>query len=156
MMSVKSEDKVLTRQQRADYAATAFQFVVRELFDKELDDPLVKSLLIVTGDKEDIRPILDLEKEDIDDLHYFKASDNDESSETSLPTPVSINKGDKGRVKRLIRFEEFRRNNGDPVLPDWSNVTGTEFDAYRIGTTNINVSTPIPPQFLPPNPRSGT
>ena len=73
MMSLKSEDKVLTRQQRADYAATAFQFVVRELFDKELDDPLVKSLLIVTGDKEDIRPILDLEKEDIDDLHYFKA-----------------------------------------------------------------------------------
>ena len=60
MMSIKSEDKVLTRQQRADYASTAFQFVVRELFDKELDDPLVKSLLIVTGDKEDIRPILDL------------------------------------------------------------------------------------------------
>ena len=68
-MSVKSEDKVLTRQQRADYAATAFQFVVRELFDKKLDDPLVQALLIITGNKEDIRPILDLEKEDIDDLH---------------------------------------------------------------------------------------
>ena len=123
-MSLKSEDKVLTRQQRAEYAATAFNFVIQELFDKQPDDPLVQSLLIITGNKEDIRPILDLEKEDIDDLHYYKASDNDESSETSLPTTVSINKGDKGRIKRLIRFEEFRRDNGDPVLPDWSNVTG--------------------------------
>ena len=60
MMSIKSEDKVLTRQQRVDYAATAFQFVVQELFDKEQDDPLVQSLLIITGNKEDIRPILDL------------------------------------------------------------------------------------------------
>ena len=77
MMSVKSEDKVLTRQQRAEHAATASQFVVRELFDKELDDPLVQALLIITEDKEDIRPILDLEKEDIDDLHYYKALDDD-------------------------------------------------------------------------------
>ena len=69
MMYLKSEDKVLTRQQRAEYAATAFNFVIQELFDKQPDDPLVQSLLIITGNKEDIRPILDLEKEDIDDLH---------------------------------------------------------------------------------------
>lgn len=60
MMSIKSEVKVLTRQKRADNAATAFQFVVRELFDKEQDDPLVQSLFIVTLNKEDICNILDL------------------------------------------------------------------------------------------------
>ena len=156
MMSVKAEDRVLTRQQRAEYAANSFQYVIEELFNQELDSPVAQSLFIATENAEDIRLVLTLSEEDINNLHYFKSSDESESVESdnrSSQSSVKVALGDgyKGCIRRLIGFEEFRRQNGDPVLTDWSNVTVSEFRDYRLRTNNINVSTPIPPQFLPPN-----
>ena len=54
MMSVKAEDRVLTRKQRAEHAATTFQYVIEELFNQELDGPVTQSLFITTENTEDI------------------------------------------------------------------------------------------------------
>ena len=156
MMSFKAEDRVLTRQQRAEYAATAFQYVIEELFNQELDGPVAQSLFIATENTEDIGVVLDLSEEDINNLHYFKSSDESESVESDTRSSqssvrVALGAGYKGSIRQLLGFEEFRQQQGNPILPDWSNVTGDEFDYYRSFTNDINVSTPAPPQFLPPN-----
>ena len=148
-MSFKAEDRVLTRQQRAEYAATAFQYVIEEIFNQELNSPVAQSLFIATENAEDIRLILTLSEQDINNLHYFKSSDESESVESDTRSSqysvrVKLVDGYKDRIRRPKMFSSFRQQQGNPILPDCSNVTGDEFNGYRIGTNDIKVSTTTP------------
>lgn len=112
MMPVKSENRVLTRKQRAEYAATAFQYVIEELFNQELDGPVAQSLFIATENTEDIRLVLDLSEQAINNLHYFKSSDECESVESdtkSSQSSVRVELGDgyKSSIKILKGFTLF-------------------------------------------------
>ena len=110
MMPVKSEDRVLTRKQWAEYAATGFKFVIEELFNQELDGPVAQSLFIATENTEDIEVVLDLSEEDINNLYYFKSSDESESVESDTRSSqssvrVALGAGYKGSIRRLKGFE---------------------------------------------------
>ena len=153
-MSTQSSEGVLTRIQRNNNAAIAFRFVIEELINEEMDGPVAKSLLAVNQEVADVRKVLSMTDEDIDDLHYFSPSPEDGTKKPASPTKKYIGKGNKGILRRLKCYEEYRSQRGDPIFSDWSNVSGQEFDNYRVTTNNINVTTNAPPQFFSSNTRN--
>ena len=123
-----------------------------------MNGPIALSLLQATMDTYDIRLVLDFTEDDINDLHYYTSSVNSSNVKTPVSPPkrVELVSGFKGIIRRFINFRNFKHQAGEEIFDDWSNVSGAEFDIYRRTTNNINISTPVPSQFLPPNARNGS
>ena len=154
--SAQSSEGILTTNQRNTNAAHAFEYVIEELFNQDMDGSVAKSLLLATEDVADIRTVLALSDEDIEDLHYYSTSTEDDAKKKIPSTKNHLGKGNKGLLRRLKHYEMYRRDQGNPILSDWSNVLGQEFDEFRITTGDINVSTRPPSQLFSLNTRNNS
>ena len=72
--------------QRSKSASIAFQYVIQDFFNQDMNGPIALSLLQATMDTYDIRLVLDFTEDDINDLHYYTSSVNS----SNIKTPVSV------------------------------------------------------------------
>ena len=94
---------------------TAFKNVMHELLNQELNGPVPQSLLVYTGNVMDIRLILDMTDDEIDDLYYF-APEVDTSlpsnAEDDAKSSIKMIKRDLPKCyKRLVKvFTSFHKH----------------------------------------------
>ena len=169
MMS-KLESGVLTQSQCGEIA---FKRLIKDIIKEIMDGTIALSLLEYTNNKVDIRYVLTMFEEEIDELTYTvvtKAEDqqdkgvDSEAEGTTKPSPdtgTSISymlpRGYKRLVKVIIAFSKYRTYNNDPIMDDWSNVSSEEFNDFRMRGYQIYTQAPMPERFNNPNdPSSNT
>ena len=115
---------VVSRQQ----GRTALEHVLDSVIGSGIDSSLRKCL--EKAGIEDVFTLCSLEVDTIEALTYDKSA-------TELN--VSINRADKNILKAFISYVFFLQASSEPLdsLSDWTNLTESEFDRYRIGTNYI-------------------
>ena len=156
MMS-KLDSGVLTQRQ---YGEIAFQYLIENLLDVKMDGHIALSLMEYNStNKVDIRDVLNMSEADIDDLTYNIPQQDEEQDDKgkvdtkpSVPTykQYLLPKGSKRLLKVVLAYNDYRTLLEDPIMDDWSNVSPTEFNAFRMRDYQIFIKTPIPARFKTP------
>ena len=148
-------------------AEVAFTRLIVDILEMQMDGPVALSLLGYTNNEEDIRYVLTMDDEEIDDLKYTKLVQEPsqqpdlKDEDTKLPaksppstityTTVELPRGYKRLIKIVISFNQYRTQIGNQIMDDWSDITSLEFNDFRIHTYNTHVTSPTPSRFRPAN-----
>ena len=145
-------------------AEIAFRRLIEDILDMDMNGPVALSLLEYTNHEQDIRYVLSMSDEEIDDLKYttivkesdpFDVKDEDAKLSAKMTTPTvttyELPRGHKRLIKVVVSFNQYRAQSGNQTMDDWSDVTSQEFNEFRIHTYNTYVTSPKPSRFDPPN-----
>ena len=142
-------------------AEAAFVHVIEDLIGQKMDGPIALSLLEYSDNNVDIRYVLNMFDEEIDDLTYTKSEEEEETSLKEEDTEITIKtaspkatttthvltSGYKRFIKVVRSFHQYRAESNNPVLNDWSDVSPEEFNDFRISKYKIYTSAPMPSRF---------
>ena len=135
---------IMTQHQLAEIA---FRRLIEDILDMDMNGPVALSLLEYTNNEQDIRYILSMSDEEIDDLKYttivkesdpFDVKDEDAKLSAKMTTPTvttyELPRGHKRLIKVVVSFNQYRAQSGNQTMDDWSDVTSQEFNDFRIHT----------------------
>ena len=158
-MKSERDSDVLTRTQARE---VAYEYVISELFEEDMDGPISLSLLEYNDGLKYIKKVITMVDEDIDGLYYSKKptfttpkvekNTKDDSESDTHKDKVDLCRGSKRLLKIFTSFHKYLLEQKHEIYLDWSNITPDMFDTYRLEIyNNVNVSTPIPSRLKPPD-----
>ena len=106
---------VMTRTQQV----AALDHVLSVGFGLAAGSPLI--LALATAGYETIYDVLNMSKADIDALVY-----DDNGTERPVPQPRKV------LLDIIIQYMFYRRDSGNPIGDDWTSLTPTDFDQFRV------------------------
>ena len=144
-----------------------------------MDKPLAQALLQdMPDEKPDIRHVLTMQEDEIDNLTYAVLTkeeedvgneEGDEQGEESKPSTTSkgktmpppnrtqqipLHRSYKRLIKVIIAYNEYRQIKNSPIMDDWSNVNPEDFNNFRMHEYYIFIKTPRPSRLISPDPVS--
>ena len=141
-------------------AERAYKHVIQNLIGQELSGRISLSLLEYTGNVMDIREVVSMTDDEIDQLYYVsttfvespppKGSKDGESKPNVVREAIDLPRGSKRLLKILTSFVHYmKEEKEEPIFYDWSNITFEMFNTYRTSIYNGNVTVPAPSRLKP-------
>ena len=121
---------IMTQRQLAEIA---FRRLIVDILDMDMNGPVALSLLEYNNNEEDIRYVLNMSDEEIDNLKYttivkdsdpFDVKDEDTKLPAKMTTPTittttyELPRGYKRLIKVVVSFNQYRAQSGNQTMND--------------------------------------